>query len=108
MSGDNSFAEGNMAKGIISGNTTYDIDPINVTDVEWTDIFVNPDGVKPTSDFHFKGEYEKYNTQCGIYAGSGFSDSALPPVPYIVSKQIPEQTNAEGKLDIRIRVRAGE
>lgn len=108
MSGDNSFAEGNMAKGIIQWGSTYDIDPINVTDVEWTDIFVNPSGVNANSDYHFKGEYEQYNSQCGIYAGSGFSDSALPPVPYIVSKQIPEQTDAEGKLDIRIRVRAGE
>ena len=92
------------------GKKSFGNDPefINVNGKEWTDIFVKPNGVNANSDYHFKGEYEQYNTKCGIYAGSGFSDSALPPVPYIVSKQIPEQTDADGKLDIRIRVRAGE
>ena len=102
LRGSNCFTEGNMAKG------NFGTDPINVTGVEWTDIFVNPKGVTANSDYHFKGDYAQYNTQCGIYAGTGFSDSALPPVPYITAKQIPEQTDAEGKLNIKIRVRAGE
>lgn len=108
FSGVNSFCEGNMTKVEISFGDVFDADPINVSELEWTDIFVNPDGVKPTSNYHFKGDYVQYENQVGIYGGTGFSDSALPPVPYIVSKQIPEQTDASGKLNIRIRVRAGE
>ena len=98
------FAEGNMGKG----DFPDDIKPINVSGVEWTNIFNNPDGVNSNCDYHFKGSYAQYQDKCGIYAGTGFSDSALPPIPYIVSKQIPEQTDAEGKLNIKIRVRAGE
>lgn len=101
-SGGNCSASNNMAMG------DWGDDPINVSGVGWGDIFVNHAGINPVSDYHFKGEYEKYNGKCGIYAGTGFSDSALPPVPYIVAKQIPEQTDANGKLNIKIRVRAGE
>lgn len=103
ITGSNNSTDGNMGKeGCALGDYAISIN------CGWTDVFVNPDGVKPTSDYHFKGEYEHYNSECGIYAGTGFSDSALPPIPYIVSKQIPEQTDAEGKLNIKIRVRAGE
>ena len=82
--------------------------PVNVSGKSWNDIFVNNKGITPASDYHFKGDYQKYNSVCGIYAGTGFSDTALPPVPYIVSSEIPEQTDANGKLNIKIRVRAGE
>lgn len=102
LSGVNCQTEMNMAKNAWG---PYDI---NVGDVDWANVFVNPAGITPNSDYHFKGDYQKYNSQAGIYAGTGFSDSALPPVPYIVAKQIPEQTDAEGKLNIKIRVRAGE
>ena len=64
--------------------------------------------VYPTSDYHFKDNYEQYNGQIGIYGGTGFDDKALPPVPYIVSKDIAEKTDAEGKLKINIRVKASE
>ena len=74
----------------------------------WNEIFVNNSGIDPKSDFHFKGDWAQYNGHVGIYGGSGFSSSTLPPVPYIVAKQIPEQTDANGKLNIKIRVRAGE
>lgn len=100
--GNNCLVSGNMAMG------NWGDDPINVTGVAWTDIFVNHAGITPASDYHFKGQYQKYNNVCGIYAGTGFSDTALPPVPYIVSKQIPEQTDGNGNLNIKIRVRAGE
>ena len=100
--GGNCLASGNMGMG------NWGDDPINVSGKSWTDIFVNHKGITPASDYHFKGEYQKYNSLCGIYAGTGFSDSALPPVPYIISKDIPEQTDAQGKLNIKIRVRAGE
>ena len=84
-------------------------DPINVSAAEnWNNIFENPAGVTPNSSYHFKGEYKQYEHQCGIYAGDGFSDTALPPIPYIVAKSIPQQTDSEGKLNIKVRVRASE
>ena len=81
-------------------------DPIVVTD--WGAVFEKNSGVTPNSSYHFKGDYVQYEHQCGVYAGEGFSDSALPPIPYIVAKQIPQQTDSEGKLNIKIRVRANE
>ncbi len=72
-----------------------------------SNIFVNNAGISPASDFHFKGDYEQYDSQIGIYGGTGFDKDALPPVPYIVNKNIASQTDASGKLNIQIRVKAG-
>ena len=83
-------------------------DPINVSGVDWADIFENYVGITPNSSCHFKGDYKQYEHKCGIYAGGGFSDTALPPIPYIVAKSIPQQTDSEGKLNIKVRVRASE
>ena len=76
--------------------------------VSWDLVFANYLGITPASDFHFSEAYNSYTGVCGIYAGGGFSDGQLPPVPYIVAKQIPEQTDAEGKLNIKVRVNAGK
>ena len=38
----------------------------------------------------------------------GFNEDQLAPVPYIISKDIPQQTDAAGKLNIKIRVKAGD
>ena len=105
---------GNIGGG--SANTTnanylesgsYGDNPI-VIDAVVDDIFVNINGwgISPTSDFHFKDEYKQYENQIGIYAGDGFNDKQLAPVPYIVAKKIDEQTDAAGKLNIKIRVKA--
>ena len=64
--------------------------------------------ITPASIFHFSDAYSEYEGRVGIYAGSGFSDSAMPPVPYISFKSIPEQTDNDGKLKIKIRVKASE
>ena len=88
-----------------------DPDPINIGATSWADVFANFNNgaISPASDFHFKSEYQQYEGQVGIYSGTEpFNPSALPPVPYIVSKVIPEQTDASGKLNIKIRVKAGE
>ena len=69
---------------------------------------VNNWSVSPSSDFHFKEEYKEYETQVGIYAGDGFSDRGMAPVPYIVAKKVDAQTDASGKLNVKIRVKAGE
>lgn len=76
---------------------------------KWADVFVNygssPD---PRYDYHFKEAYQQYEGKVGIYAGSGFNDSGMPPVPYISYKYIPDHTDADGNLNIKIRVKASE
>jgi hypothetical protein len=76
----------------------------------WDDVFINYNNgaVSTTSNFHFKDGYKQYENIVGIYAGTGFDDDALPPMPYIVAKKVDEQTDANGKLNIKIRIRAGE
>ena len=76
----------------------------------WDDVFVNYNGgaVSTASNFHFKDEYKEYENQVGIYAGDGVSDGAFPPVPYIVAKKIDDKTDAAGKLNIKVRVKASE
>ena len=75
-------------------------------------IFVNGTG-KIDGDYHIKDGMTGKNagtdgTDVGIYGGSGFSDEALAPIPRIVSKSIPNQTDASGNLNISIKVRAAQ
>lgn len=100
-SGDNCSPSGNMCVA------DWGINCINVGGVDWKNVFVDYQGLTPNSDFHFKDEYKQYEGKVGIYHGN-FSDAQLAPVPYIVRKIIPEHTDAEGKLNIKIRVKAGE
>ena len=91
-------------------NKNYGEEPINLQTDSWEDVFVkyNNGEATPASNYHFKEAYKQYENQVGIYAGTGFNDKQLAPVPYIVAKQIPEQTDAQGKLNIKIRVKAGQ
>lgn len=113
-------AKGNIGGG--SGNSTngnflevgtwgqsWGDDPV-IIDASISDIFenVNNWSVSPTSNFHFKDPYKEYESQVGIYAGSGFNDRQLPPVPFIVDKQVASETDPSGKLNIKIRVKASE
>lgn len=95
---------------MIRGGGDYSDDPINIGSASWNDVFENYNGgaISPVSKFHFKEAYAEYEHQVGIYAGDGFNEDQLAPVPYIVSKSIPQQTDAAGKLNIKIRVKAGE
>ena len=79
-----------------------------VVSEDWSNVFEKNNGISSFSNYHFTEKYKEYENKIGIYAGSGFSDSALPPVPYITEKEIPEQTDASGKLNIKIKVKAGE
>ncbi len=101
--GSNCVVYGNMVR------SNWGDDYINVGSTDWNTIFTNYNSGKitPASEFKFTKDYQQYS-DCGIYGGDGFSDGALPPVPFIVSKSIPEQTDASGKLNIKIRVKAGE
>ena len=100
-SGSNCFASGNMCV------VDWGDDCINVGSVDWKNVFMKYNGISATSDFHFKEDYAQYEGQVGIYHGT-FNNDQLAPVPYIVAKSIPEQTDAAGKLKIKIRVKAGD
>lgn len=103
-SGNDCFASGNMCR------FDWGDDCINVNKdgFDWKNVFKDYQGVSATSNFHFKEEYAEYEGKVGIYAGDSFNDKQLAPVPYIVAKKIPEQTDASGKLNVKIRVKAGE
>lgn len=92
------------------GKSNYGDDFINIGNVDWNDVFINFNGgaISPSSDFHFKEAYSQYENQVGIYAGDGFNDNQLAPVPYIVAKRVDEQTDASGKLNVKIRIKAGQ
>lgn len=75
----------------------------------WNDVFVKYNSSpNPTYDYHFKEAYQQYEGVAGIYAGNGFNDSGLPPVPYVTYKYIPDHTDANGKLNVKFRVKASE
>lgn len=103
--GGSCVVQGNMGYTSGSWGENYIIRP-----VDWEGAFVkyNNGNISTASDFHFKDAYKEYEHQVGIYAGEGFKDSGLAPVPTIVAKDISEQTDAEGKLNIKIRVKASE
>ena len=88
---------------------SYGDNPV-IIDATADDVFENYNNwqVSPSSDFHFKDAYKEYESQVGIYAGTGFNDKQLAPVPYIVAKQVASETDASGKLNIKIRVKASE
>ena len=100
--GSNCQITGNMAAN------AWGEDPITVGGADWNAVFVKPSGANSTSDYHFKEAYNQYENQVGVYVGNQFNDTGLPPVPYIVAKQIPMETDATGKLNIKIRVNAGQ
>ena len=86
--GDNSIAVGNDWENVFEGNYS---------------------GVNPNDNYALKAGAPGKNaatdgTDVGIYGGAGFSDTALPPGPRIVSKKIAEQTDANGNLPVEITV----
>ena len=109
VSGGDYFAKGNMRRGA----WTPDEDLIVLGEVDWNNVFENYNNgaISPVTDFHFKkdSEYTQSEGQVGIYSGdTPFEDNQLAPVPYIIFKDVPQKTNTEGSLRIRIRVKAGD
>lgn len=83
----------------------------SVAVADWNEIFIKWDlGVTTLSNYHLKSNIGKNagtdGTDIGIYGGTGFSDTALPPYPQIVFKNIPTQTDEFGNLKIQIKVKA--
>lgn len=103
------------SNNLVSGNMIFrgmgeDDDAIDLTGTDRNEVFVNFNNgtISPASNFHFKEAYQQYESQVGIYSGTGFNDKQLAPVPYIVAKEIGTETDASGKLNIKIRVKASE
>ena len=96
----------NMSKGYSWGD-----DGISISD-DWNAVFVKPDfGISSNSNFHFTTNYAKYESSIGIYGGKNgiinFHEDALPPVPYVRMKTVPETTNFNGMLDVNLTVMDG-
>ena len=89
---------------------TYGENGMFIENVKWADVYKNYNGgaINTNSDFHFNENYKDYENQVGIYAGTGFSDEQKAPTPYIIEKEIDEQTDAQGKLKIKISVKANQ
>lgn len=77
----------------------------NTENSNMASFFVSWKGISTDSDLHFLDTYEG-DTNQGIYGGTGFSDDCLPPMPRIVSKNIAEQTDAQGKLKVQVIVKS--
>lgn len=91
------------------GAGRWDIEPIVINTTSISDLFKNWNNgaISPASNFHFKDEYKQYENQVGIYAGDRFSDDkSLAPIPRIISKKVSESTDASGKLQIVVKVKA--
>lgn len=77
---------------------------------DWNNIFINFTNNLTLNDYHLKSNIGKNagtdGTDIGIYGGTGFSDTALPPYPQITFKNIPGQTDEYGNLKIQVKVRA--
>jgi len=79
-----------------------------------SDLFINQSGVS----FSYQHNYHltasspargagTQGTDCGIYGGSSpYKEGAVPANPHIQFKSIPTQTDAQGKINIQVRVAA--
>lgn len=108
--GDFDTFENTSTKGNMGTSNHLGEDCIYIGDnPNWNNVYVkyNNRSISPASDFHFKETYNQYENQVGIYAGDGFSNNQLA-VPYIVAKRVDEQTDASGRLNVKIRVKAGD
>jgi hypothetical protein len=92
----------------LSGNTLSG----NYFNVTLANVFVNygNDGFKYTYNFHLKtpASYPGTDaTQVGVYGTSQpFKEGSVPANPHIQTKAIAEQTNAEGKIQVQVKVAA--
>ncbi|MBK8701223.1 MAG: hypothetical protein IPN29_17465 [Saprospiraceae bacterium] len=94
----------------------------NNVDEPWSDIFINPgtpNGTPPIYQYDVHNNYHvKVTSAChnsgtdgtdrGIYGGpSPWVEGSIPSNPHIYFKQVAEETNANGQLQIHFKVRTG-
>lgn len=103
------FCKNSTIHNNIAIDSDYDCSDSNFNNnrfsVNLSSIFVNPSSISTSANFHFLDTYDG-DTNQGIYGGTGFSDDCLPPMPRIVSKNIAEQTDAQGKLKVQVIVKS--
>ena len=79
---------------------------------DWNEVLEGPwSGINVHNNYALKPGAPGTNaatngSDIGIYGGTGFSNTALPPGPRIVSKRVANQTDVNGKLRIEIEVSA--
>ena len=106
------YGSGSTALNNCIGTGSWGDNPVILPDgTKWGDIFKAPKGVNIMSDYHLTDTWAKSKdpdlSELGIYGGgTGFSDKALAPIPRIVSKEVAEQTDGSGKLEIKVTVKA--
>lgn len=104
------YGSDNQCSSNLTLNKSFGENCIVLEDTEWNDVFVNYNNgaISPASNFHFKGDYQVYENQVGIYSGSTpfHDDKSLAPIPRIVSKEVAEQTDGSGKLKVQLKVKA--
>jgi hypothetical protein len=92
----------------LSGNTLTG----NYFNVLQANVFMNygNDGFKYSYNFHLKNPASYLGTdatQVGVYgSATPFKEGSVPVNPHIQTKSIAEQTNAEGKIPVQIKVAA--
>ena len=77
----------------------------NINGKNWSDYFTSLDTFYPAP--HFKDGVNPLGqdgTQIGIYGGTGFSE--YPNIPRVLNKEVDSNTNAEGKINVKITVKA--
>lgn len=105
--GNNCFVSNNCV-----GTDSWGDDPIQLPEgTKWEDIFKAHKGVTIASNYHLTDTWADNNnpdlTDVGIYGGTGFKDeNAVAPIPRIVSKEVDEQTDGSGKIQIKVTVKA--
>ena len=61
------------------------------------------------NDYHLKDDAVgkgagSDGTDVGIYGGNGFNEMGTPPYPYVIFKKVPNETDAQGNLKIKVKV----
>jgi len=97
--------DSNMSTGTVGGDNAN-----TVVATSWDDVFKGTySGVNPNDNYDLadgapgKGKATD-GSDIGVYGGTGFSPTALPPGPRIVSKKVADQTDANGNLSVEIKV----
>lgn len=77
----------------------------------WSDIFVDYQEGRAIhlNDWHLKEGVVGKNggndgTDVGIYGGRGFNTMGTPPYPRVILKEVPNATDAQGNLKIKVKV----
>lgn len=77
----------------------------------WSDIFVDYQEGRAIhlNDWHLKDGVTGKNggndgTDVGIYGGLGFNTMGTPPYPHVLLKEVPDATDAQGNLKIKVKV----